>query len=122
MLHPFNIPYFTVQHSRNKLNGIMSFEIARPVCKNTISRRMTLIKTITGKFGHKFKNPCCQGIMHSLLNSALNKISLVFLHDFRFLFSHRLAQIICLGKREPAHHLGNLHHLLLIDNNAISLF
>jgi len=56
-----------------------------------------------------------------ILMAAIHELDAIFFHHVFFLFAHRLAQTICFAQRETRELIGDLHHLFLIQNDAVSL-
>ena len=82
---------------------------------------MRLVKTIAGKFFHKIEDGFRKIGVNISLNRPFGKQAALLCHLIWVFLTHRFAQNIGTAKRVIAKHLGNLHHLFLIKNNAIGV-
>ena len=49
----------------------------------------------------------------------LDELVAVALHQFDLLLTHRLAQVVGIVHRESCEHVGDLHHLFLVNDDAV---
>ena len=83
---------------------------------------MGFVKTVTGKFFHQIKDLPGQLGVDTVLCAAFQEHAAHFFHFFRFFLAHGTAQHVSTTQGESCHHLSNLHHLLLIQDDAVGGF
>ena len=82
---------------------------------------MGFIESITCKFLHQVKYLLGFGCRNLLLLRSLHKNLPLLGHLFSFLFTHCTPEHICLAQCVSGQQLGDLHHLLLVENHTIGL-
>ena len=82
---------------------------------------MALVEAVVGEFRQQFKDRFRLAFRHAVLDRAGDKARALFLHFGADLLAHRPAQQIGLAERIAGHHLRDLHHLFLIDDDAEGL-
>src|SRR5690554_121434 len=97
----------------------MRLEPSRLIRHQSVGRRVRFVKTVTGKLFYQIKNLRRQFRIYALAASTLGKYFPLLGHFFRLLLTHGTAQQVSLSKAIARKLLGDLHHLLLIDDNAI---
>ena len=84
---------------------------------------MRFIKTIVREFFQMFpKGLNLSSVGIRMFYRPFNKLALHFLHQVNFLFTHGLSKRIRLTTSKSTDFLRNLHKLLLINQNSISIF
>ena len=102
-----------------QFNRVMGFQPGGLIRHQRISGRVRFVKPIAGKLVYKIKDIFGLIILNAIGHRAGNKTFPLCLH-FRFdLFTHRPAQQIGFAQRIPRQHLGNLHHLFLVNDHPI---
>ena len=101
----------------------MRLKICGPISHQTITRGVRLIETVVSEV--KQLRPesfglFLSGATHFL--STFNKLWLHLIHQVDLLFTHRLTKRICLTTSKATPFLGDLHELLLINQNTVSRF
>ncbi|MBA7617258.1 hypothetical protein ES703_24572 [subsurface metagenome] len=119
--HPVLVAHFRGKVSRHELGWIVGFQVSRLVGHEGIGGGVALVKSVLGKASHELKNISSRVLNHTIFAGPFKKVGLHAGHSLRFLFPHGPAQDIGLGQAEPGNGVGNLHHLLLVDNDAIGL-
>ena len=108
---------------RHKRVRIMRFQISRPIGDQTITSGVRLIKTIVGELfqlsPERFRNflSCATNF-----NRTLDEFRLDLFHQVNFLLTNSLTQRVSLTTSKSTPFLRNLHKLLLIDQNSVSIF
>ena len=108
---------------RHKRVGIMRLQISRPIGDQTITSGVRLIETIVGELfqlsPESFRNflSCATNF-----NRTLDKFRLDLFHQVNFLLTNSLSQCVGLTASKSTPFLRNLHKLLLIDQNSVSIF
>ena len=81
---------------------------------------MRFIKTVFGKLGHQVEEFLSQRRIVAFLLCAGSDRLAVLGHFLRLFLAHRPTQHVRATERVTADDLGNLHDLLLIDDDAVS--
>ena len=108
---------------RHKCVRIMRLQISRPIGDQTITSGVRLIETIVGEFfqlsPERFRNflSCATNF-----NRTLDKFRFDLFHQVNFLLTNSLTQCVSLTTSKSTPFLRNLHKLLLIDQNSVSIF
>ncbi|CQB92685.1 Uncharacterised protein [Salmonella enterica subsp. enterica serovar Typhimurium str. DT104] len=80
---------------------------------------MRFVKPVTGEFLHQVKDFHRQFAVDTVLFRAFFKNGTLFGHLLRLFLTHRTTQHIRAAESIPGKYLGNLHHLFLIQNDAV---
>ena len=80
---------------------------------------MRFIKAVASKFFDQIKDLYGQSGIDTLCRRTLFKDAALLGHLLRFFLTHRPAEQIGTTQRVARQHLRNLHHLLLIQNDAV---
>ena len=107
---------------RQKLDGEIGFQISCLIGDQRVSRGMALVEAVIGKFREQIENRIRRLGIKAAFNSAGNKALPLLIHFRLDLFAHRAAQQIGLAERIARQDLGDLHHLFLINDDAVGLF
>ena len=83
---------------------------------------MRFVKAIIGKLFQQVKNSTGGFFINAVLGGPLFKLWTLSIHRLFDLLTHRTAQQIRPAQRVASHHLGDLHHLFLIDDNTLGFF
>ena len=82
---------------------------------------MRLIKTVAREFFHQVKNGFRKITFDASLNRPFGKQDPLLRHLIWVFLTHSLTQNIGAAERVVAEHLRNLHHLLLIEDDSVSI-
>ena len=108
------------RHDRcHKLRRIVRLQPKRLVGYQSIGRRVRFVKSITCEFLHKVEDFHRQFAVNAVILRALFKYRALLRHFFRFLFTHGTTQHVRAAKGIAGKHLGNLHYLFLVQDNAV---
>ena len=100
----------------------MRLEIRRPIGDQAITRRVTLIETVISEFFQRIPELLSDFLGRATdLDRALDKLWLDLFHQVNFLFTDCLTQGVSLSAGKATPLFGNLHKLLLIDQNAVGI-
>ncbi|GBD26731.1 hypothetical protein HRbin30_02072 [bacterium HR30] len=100
----------------------MGFEIGGLVGKKGVCGRVGFVETVRTKSFHLFEYGLCQFLRHPALNRTAHEASFFALHLVLFLFAHGAAQVVGIAEGVSRQHAGNLHHLFLVQNDAVGFF
>lgn len=101
----------------------MSFQVGRPVSDEAITRGVRFVKTVVREveqltpklFGNFFGRA-------TDFNRAFNKLWFYLVHEVDFFLTNGFAERIGLATGKTAPFTRNLHELLLINHNTVSIF
>ena len=82
---------------------------------------MRFIETVACKLLHQIENFIGLGLHNAVLLSTRAEDTAMLGHLLGFFLTHRTAQQIRATERVAAQNLCSLHHLLLIDHDAVGL-
>ena len=97
----------------------MGFQPRRLIRNQRVTGRVRLVETITGKLLHQVKNIGSGPGFNLVGERTLGKYGALLLHFLGFLLAHRAAQHVGSTERVTGQHLGNLHDLLLVENDTV---
>ncbi|GAD59813.1 hypothetical protein MBEBAB_2063 [Brevundimonas abyssalis TAR-001] len=80
-----------------------------------------LVEAVTGELGHQIEDAARLLLRDSLFRRALGEARPLEVHLLLFLLAHGAAQQIGLAQAVAGQDLGDLHHLLLVDDDAVGL-
>ena len=103
--------------------GVMSFQVGCPVSNEAITRGVRFVETVVREveqltpklFGNFFGRA-------TDFNRAFNKLWFYLVHEVDFFLTDSLAERIGLATGKTAPFTRNLHELLLVNHNTVSIF
>ena len=109
-------------HRRSqKLHRIIGFQKRCLIGDQRISCRVAFVEPVSGEFGDQFENIFSPIALDATLGGTLHEPGPLVVHFLFDFLAHRPAQQIGITQRITGKHLGNLHHLFLIDDYAIGI-
>ena len=107
-------------HQRGEeLDRVVRLQIGRLIGDQRISGGMRLVETVAGEFRHLLEDLVGEPGIDAARGGALDKQLALRLHLGLDLLAHRAAQQIGAAEAVARQHLGDLHHLLLVDHDAV---
>ncbi len=82
---------------------------------------MRLVEAVGGEGLHLVEDLAGELGPAALLGGAVEEAHALARHLLRLLLAHRAAQIVGVAERVAGEHLRDLHHLLLVDDDAVGL-
>ena len=113
---------FGTHRRRHKSGRVMGFEPGGLVGHQRIGRRVRLVESIAGKLFYQIEKPRRQIGVHAARGGARGEHRALLGHFLGFFLAHGPAQQIGAAQGIAGQHLGNLHDLLLIQNNPVGGF
>ena len=107
--------------SGKKLNRMVRLQPSCLIGDQRIGRRMSFVEAVTGKLGDGFKNPRRRSLGNVARLGPGDEKLFLGIHLGLDLFAHGPAQQIGVAQSIARQLLGHLHHLLLIDRDAVGL-
>ena len=82
---------------------------------------MRLVKAVARKLFHEVKHLIGLLFGNGVFGCSCTEDGAVFSHFLGLLFTHGAAQHVCATERVAAQNLRRLHHLLLVNHDAVGL-
>jgi hypothetical protein len=82
----------------------------------------TLVESVSGEISHQFEDAVGVFFCVSLPDGAVHEGGFLLRHLFGFFLSHRAAQEVGAAEGVARHVAGDLHDLLLVDDDAVGVF
>ncbi len=99
----------------------MSFQISRLVSDKGIGGRVRLVEAVFGEFFHLVENGFSLLDIQLVFLGSIKENLFLLSHLLGFLFTHGPSQQVCATEAVISQNLGNLHDLLLVDNDAVGI-
>ena len=97
----------------------MRLEPCRLIRHQRIGRRVRLVEAVTGEFLHQVEDIAGNLFVDALLRGAGDENLPLLGHLLGLLLAHGAAQQVGAAQRVAGHILGDLHHLFLVDDDAV---
>ena len=106
---------------REEFGGIVAFQPSGLVGHPGITGSVGLVECVLGELLPVFPY-LVEGLFRmAVCHSAGHELVLQFVQDGNLLLAHRLAELVGLAFRETGQLLGEEHHLLLVDRDAVGV-
>ncbi len=114
--------HFTGQQGGHKFDRIVGFEVCGLIGNQRIGRAVGFVEPVSTEFLHQAEYRC--GLLggNLIFGRSTHKPLPVLGHNRLNFFPHGLAQIVGFRHRIIGEIIGNFHHLLLINDHAVSFF
>ena len=109
------------QVGRQELCLVVRLQVRRLVGHEGVGRAVGFVETISGKLLDQVEDARSRLLVDALLAGALSELGPLLLHDLDLLLPHGAAQQVRLAKGVPGQHGGGLHHLLLVEDDAVGV-
>ena len=106
---------------RQELLAVVGLEVGGVVGHVGVGRRVRLVEAVARELVDQLEDVGGFRALHALLDRAGHELGLLLGHDGLVFLAHGLAQDVGLAQRVAGHHLGDLQHLLLVDDDAVGL-
>ena len=84
-----------------------------------IGGRVGFVEAVTGEFFYQVEDVAGQVGIDTVVGTTLEKAAALLGHLFGFFLTHGAAQHVRTAEGVTGHHLGDLHHLFLIQDDAV---
>ena len=111
-----------VHHAGHKFSRMVRLEPRRLIRHNRIGRRVRFVKPVVGEFLKQGKDLFGLFLINAVFFGPRDEFRTLGIHRLFDLFTHRTAQQIGPAQRVIRHDLSDLHHLLLVDDDALGFF
>ncbi len=106
-------------NSGHERRWVMCLEVRSLVRKHSVRGRMRLVESVTGKLLHQVENACCCLLRNAAFRRPGHEYLALFRHFLRLLLTHCASQQVSTAQRVSGEHLRDLHHLFLVQNDAV---
>ncbi len=121
---PFSLsvlPMSSVIEAAMNSVGVIGFEISRLIGDQRVSGGVRLVEAVAREFRHQLEDILGAAAVDAVGDRALDEALLLRRHLLLDLLAHGAAQQIRLAERKARQNLRDLHHLLLVDDDAVGL-
>mgnify|MGYP003693796883 CR=1 FL=1 len=109
---------FERHRRRQELHRVMRLHVGGVIGHQRVGRGVALVEAVVGEFCEQFEDRVGLPFRHAVLDRAGDEDRALLLHLGADLLAHRAAQQVGVAERIAGHHLRDLHHLFLIDDDA----
>ena len=102
-------------------HGVVRLEPGGVIADQGIGGGVGFVEAVFGEALHEVEDLAGRGGGHALAGGTLDEGGALALHFLHVFFAHGAAQQVGAAEGEAGHDLGDLHHLFLIDHDAIGL-
>ena len=110
-----------VEQRRQILQRVVRLQVGRLVRDHGIGGAVRLREPVTREVRHQVEDLRGLRLTHPAVGRTLDELGAHLRHLFFLLFAHRAAEHVCLTEAEPGKLTGNVHDLLLVDDDAVRL-
>ncbi len=104
-----------------EFDWVIGLQPARLERNQRIGGGVRLVEAVTGELGHQVEDGARLSLRHRLLGGALDEAEALEIHLLLLLLAHGAAQKVGFPQAVARQDLGDLHHLFLIDDDAVGL-
>ena len=117
--HLVGVVHIRRQYRGHKWRRVMGFQPGRLVRHQAVGSGVGFVETVTGEFFHQVENVTCKVRVNIVIGATFDETATLLGHFFGFFLAHGPAQHVCAAEGIAGHDLGNLHHLFLIQDDAV---
>ena len=114
------VAHFRAQQGRHELDRIVRLQVGRLVGDERVSRGVRFVEPVARELFHEIEELLRFGRRHAVPARASQKFLAHRHHVLVFLLAHGAPQDVRFTQTEPGDAGGNLDHLLLINDHAVS--
>ena len=96
-------------------------EVRGLVGEPSVGRRVRPVEPVAGEEGHQVEHLVGDPVRHAARDSAGDEPLLLLVHDRLVLLAHRAAKKVGASQAVAGQHLGDLHHLFLVDDDPVGV-
>jgi len=108
-----------IHHTGHELDRVIGLEPGSLIADHRIGRRVGFVEPVVGELLKQVKDFTGLFLVDPVLHRALFEFRALLGHLFGDLLAHGAAQKVSTAKGIARHHLRDLHHLFLIDDDAL---
>ena len=114
----FRLGDFRRQQRRHEFDRIVRLQIRGLIGHQRVGRGVRFVEAVPGELRHLIEDLGHRGLRVPQCRRTAHKAVALLGHGFGILFSHRPPQQIGFAQRVARQHVGDPHHLFLIDDHA----
>ena len=120
--HFFGVAGFRSQQRGHEFDRIVRLEPGRLIGQQRVGAGVRFVEAVAGEFGHQIENALGLFRRNFVRGAAGQEFLALRGHLVAILLAHGAAQDVGFAEREAGQAIGDLHHLLLIEDDAVGLF
>ena len=117
--HLLGVVHIGRHYRRHKFSRIVRFQPQRLIRHQSIGGGVGFVKSVPGEFLHQVKDLNRQFTINAVFSRAFFESASLLGHLFRLFLTHCTTQHVRAAEGIAGKHLGNLHHLFLIQDDAV---
>jgi len=115
------VALFARQQGRHELHRVVGLQIGRLVGDHRVGSAVRLVEPVSGEGLHLIEDLLRLGLRDPVLQGACHELRLFLLHFGGVLLAHGLAEGVRLAHGVARQGAGDLHHLLLVEDDSVGL-
>ena len=120
--HLVRVAQLCSEQGGHELHRVVRLEIGGDVGQEAVGGGVRLVEAVTGELLHQVEELRRHRLGKAALAGAAEELGAVLGHDLGFLLAHRPAEQVRFAQRIARHYVGDLHDLLLVDDDPVGLF
>ncbi len=116
--HVFGLGNFRAQQRRHELYRVVGLEIGGVVGQQGVGRGVRLVEAVAGELLHQIEDADYFVFGVLALEGSLDKAGALLGHLLGIFFAHGAAKQIGFAQGVAGEHVGDLHDLLLVDDDS----
>ena len=120
--HLVGIRHLGRQRRGHELRRVIRFEPRSVVCDQRVSCGVRFVEAVFGELFHQVEQAFCDFGIDAAFGCAFQKNRALYRHFFGLFLAHRAPQHVRAAEAVAGEYLRDQHHLLLIDDDAVSRF
>jgi len=109
------------ERRRHELDRVVHLQVGRLVGHDRVPRRVRLVEAVPREVGHQVEDLRRRRLGDRPGEGALDEAGALLVHDLLLLLPHRAAEQVGLAQRVARQGGGDLHDLLLVDDDPVGL-
>ncbi|MNQ31510.1 hypothetical protein D3C85_448860 [compost metagenome] len=107
------------QYRSHEWSRVMRFQPCGLVRHQAVGGGVGFVEAVTGEFFHQVENVTGQVRVDVVSGATFNETAALLGHFFGLFLTHRPTQHVRAAEGVAGHHLGDLHHLFLVQDDAV---
>ena len=117
--HLVGVVHVRRQHRGHERRRVMGLQPAGLVGHQAVGGRVRLVEAVAGELFHQVEDVARQLAIDAVVGAALDEAAALLGHFLGLLLAHGAAQHVGAAEGVAGHHLGDLHHLFLVQDDAV---
>ena len=120
--HLVGVARFRRQQRGHEVDRVVRLQVAGDVGQERVGGRVRLVEAVARELLHQVEDLLDLLLREAALERALDEALALLGHLLGLLLAHGAAQQVGLAQRVAGQAIGDLHHLFLVDDDAVGLF